>query len=205
MKDNKKIISKFPLKGVFEFKNLMGSYLAPVVKEGKGFYYNINLRIDCWRGSHSTFMLQIHCNKYNFKEAKEFVDKIYRGEINSPIIKGRAILPDIANRGTVIRCLYAPQEELREQYENDPHKRVIEVVKGIDEKNTNFTSQVVDYKLNEDKGLIAYLPVTCSSRTGMHWEKNFLFVYYKNNPPKMCYEGVRNTCRGNTYNVEGCL
>ncbi len=203
--ESKKIISKYPLKGVFEFSNAMGTFLPPVVKEGKGFYYNINLRIDCWRGSHSTFMLQIHCNQYNLEEAKEFAEKIYKGDISSPIIKARAILPDIANRGTVIRCFYTPQEELREQYENDPKKRVIEVVKGIDEKNTNYTSQIVNYNLNEDNGLIAYYPVTCLSRTGAHWETNWLFIYYKDNPPKMCYEGVRNTCRGNTYDVEGCL
>ena len=48
---NKKIISKFPLKGIFEFKSQM-KFLSPVVK-GDKFYYDINLRTDCWRESYT--------------------------------------------------------------------------------------------------------------------------------------------------------
>ena len=201
--ENKKIISKFPLKGVFEFKSQM-NFLSPIVK-GDKFWFDINLRADCWRGSHSTFILQIRCNKHNLEEAKKFAEKIYRGEIANPIVRARAIIPNVAVRGNIIRCFYAPQNELREQFEKDPHKRVIEIVKGVDEKLTNFTSREVNYDFQNNKGLIAFLPVKCNSRTGAHWETNWLFVYYKDNPPKMCYEGVWNTCRGNTHKVEGCF
>ena len=202
--ENKKLItSKFPLKGVFEFKSQM-SFLPPVIK-GDKFWYDINLRADCWRGSHSTFILQIHCNRNNLDEASEVAEKIYKGEISRPIVRARAVIPDIAKRATVIKCYYATQEELKEQFDNDPNKRVIEIIRGEDEKECAYTSKRVEYKVADDKGLIAYYPVVCSSRTGAHWETNFLVIRYKDKSPKICYEGIRETCRGNTYKVEGCL
>jgi len=199
MGNEKLIKSKFPLKGVFEFSSQM-SFLSPVVK-GDKFYKAVELRTNCWRGSHSGFVLQFKAHEYNVDEVLKYAERIKSGEALS--IKARAVLPYTANDCVIVA--YMPTEEELNKFAIDPYKRVIEIVKGEDEKECAYTSKRVEYKVADDKGLIAYYPVVCSSRTRAHWETNFLVIRYKDKSPKICYEGIRETCRGNTYKVEGCL
>ena len=174
------ITSKFPLKGVFAFESEIG-FSPPVVKKTGKFWYEINLKTECNRTFRPTFILQFVCNESNLEEAKEFVEKIYKGEIKTPIIKARAVLPRIAKGNTVIKCYYAPQEELVEQFKNDPKKRVIKIVAGVKGKTTYFPNDFI--YIYTDNRFIGYLSTVCQSGTGLHWEVYFLHIYYRDNPP----------------------
>ena len=201
-------IDKFPIiytGGVKEFytyspdeKRYKGEYEEVekgIILKKYGDFRTLLAKTYCERGSHSSFILEWNLGKKDPSDddINWFSDIVSYGGI----VEGRKIIR-VSYRDVRIRIARPSNPD---DFEKDPNPREINFIYLGEGKDVNYGHKYNEFVFNGD-GLIAWLKLVCSSRTGAHWKEWLLVIRYLNKKCELKVKEDYLSCRGNRYLTE---